>query len=158
MWESVERLISSGKGWFVLIIIGLIVVAVRMGYMKVKTDKIMIGKTSSEKTRLLMKKQSEFAHTSCTAFEKRIPRFDGYNEYLGKYVVEMCFDEIVDWIMINHMEDSPDYIETKQEKIWNIVTNSTVDARMRTDKFKKQVDSFISDLIKRLVTMRDNNL
>ncbi len=84
MWETVERMVQNGDAWFVLIIIGLIIFAAKQGYMKVRTEKILIGRESSEKERLLMKKQSEYAHTECMAFEKELPRFEGYDETLGQ--------------------------------------------------------------------------
>ena len=154
MWESVERLVDTGKGWFVLIIIGLIILAVRMGYMKVKTDKVLIGKSSGENVRLLMKKQAEYAYNACVGFEKRLQHFDGYNPLLGSLIVEKVYDEIVDWIMVNHIDDDKDYIESKQEIIWNIVTSETIDKRMRTEKFRDQCNECIESIIKRLVQMR----
>ena len=156
MWESVERLVDSGKAWFVLIIIFLIIIAVRMGYMKVKTDKVLIGRESGEKVRLLMKKQSEYARIACKGFEKRIPRFDGYDNLLGAFVAEKVYDEIVNWIMVNHIEDNQDYIENKQEIVWDIVSAEIVNDKFRSEKFKKSVDSCIEQIIKRLVQMREN--
>lgn len=155
MWDSVVKLVDSGKGWFVLIIIFLVVVAVRMGYMKVKTDKILIGRSSGEQERLIMKKQSEYAYYACMAFEKEIPRFDGYDAKLGKLVAEKAYDEIVNWIMINHIDDAPYYICNKQEIIWNIVVNETVDKRMRSEKFRDRVNENVEQIIKQLVTIRD---
>ena len=157
MWDSVVDLVKSGNGWLVVLLIAAVIMTVRMGHLKVKTDKLMIGKESGEKQRLLMKKQTEYAKNACIGFEKRIPRFDGYNQYLGTLIVEKVYDEIVDWIMINHIEDDEDYIESKQEIVWNIVTTETLDDRMRSDKFKKQVYSCIEGIIKRLVQMRSRS-
>ena len=155
MWESVERLVESGKGWFVLIIIILIFVAIRMGYMKVKTDKILIGKSGGEQERLIMKKQSEYAHYACMAFEKSIPRFDGYDETLGKLIAEKAYDEMVSWIMINHIDDEEYYISNKQEIIWNLFVNETIDKRMRTEKFREKINNNVEQIIKHLVSIRD---
>lgn len=157
MWESVEKLVSSGKGWFVLIIIGLIIFATRQGYMKVKTEKILIGRDSGEKERLLMMKQTEYAETACEAFEKRIPRFNGYDESLGKLISMKAYAEIIRWVMINHIEDNFDYITNKQEIIWNIVSTEVTNDKFRTDKFKAQVYDCIEQIIKRLVQIRENN-
>ena len=157
MWESVERLAESGKGWFVLIIIGLIIFAVRMGYMKVRTDKILIGRDSGEHERMIMKKQIDFAHTACMAFEKRIPRFEDYNPYLGKYIAELTFDEIVNWITVNHISGDEDYIQIKQDIVWDIITTETISDRMRTDKFKKAVFQNVETIIKKLVQIREND-
>lgn len=154
MWESLVDLVKSGNGWLILLILVMMGITAKMGHLKIKTDKMMIGKESGEKQRLLMKKQTEYAKNACIGFEKRITRFDGYNPYLGALIVEKVYDEIVDWIMINHIEDDEDYIESKQEIVWNIVTTETLDDRMKTDKFRKQVYNCIEGIIKRLVQMR----
>ena len=155
MWESVERLVNSGKAWFVLIIIFLICLAVKLGYMKVKTDKILIGKNGGEQMRLTMLKQSEYAHFACMSFEKQIPRFDGYDDKLGRLIAEKAFDQIVGWIMANHITTEPYYISNKQEIIWNLIVTETVDKRMRTDKFRHAVDENVEQIIKELVSIRD---
>lgn len=155
MWESVERLVNSGKAWFVLIIIFLICLAVKLGYMKVKTDKILIGKTGGEKMRLVMLKQSEYAYYKCMAFEKQIPRFEGYDEKLGKLIAEKAYDQVLGWIIANHIVTEPYYISNKQDIIWNIVVNETVDKRMRTEKFREKIDENVEQIIKQLVSIRD---
>ena len=155
MWESVERLVETGKGWFVLIIIILIVIAIRMGYMKVKTDKILIGKSGGEAERLIMLKQSEYAYYACMAFEKGIPRFDGYDEKLGRLIAEKAYDQMVSFIITNHIVDEPYYIHNKQEIIWNLIVNETIDKRMRTDKFRRMCDDNVEQIIKELVSIRD---
>ena len=156
MWESVERLVETGKGWFILIIIGLIIFAIRQGYVKVKTEKILLGRDSGEKERLLVKKQIEYAHTTCMAFEKRLPRFEGYNEYLGKYIAELIFDEIVNWITVNHIQNSEDYISIKQAIIWDIIVTNTINDAMKTDKIRKKVYENVEMIIVRLVQIREN--
>ena len=92
------------------------------------------------------------------ALEKKIPRFDGYNEYLGKYMAELAFDEIVNWITVNHIQPDEDYISIKQNIIWDLVLAETVDDRVKTDKVKKIVFANIEDIIKRLYQMRVNEM
>ena len=157
MWESLVDIVKSGQGWLIVLLVVAMVITARMGHLKIKTDKLLIGKESGEQQRLLMKTQTEYAHNACIGFEKRIQRFDGYNSLLGEIIVEKVYDEIVDWIMINHIMDDEDYIETKQEIVWNIVTSETIDDRMRTKKFKEQVYDCIEGIIKRLVQMRERS-
>jgi uncharacterized membrane protein len=157
MWESVERLVDSGKGWFVLIIILLMIFAIRQGYMKVRTEKILLGRDSGDKERLLIKKQIDFAHGACMAFEKRIPRFEGYNPYIGKYIAELAFDEIVNWITVNHIQDNEDYIEVKQGIIWDIVVTEAINEHIKSEKVRKIVYQHTEDIIKKLVQIREND-
>jgi hypothetical protein len=59
------------------------------------------------------------------------------------------------WIMVNHIEVAPYYISNKQEIIWNLVVNETVDDRMRTEKFREKVYADVEGIIKQLVAIRD---
>lgn len=157
MWESVERLVASGKGWFVLIIILLVAFATRQGYMKVKTEKILIGRDTSEREQLIRMKQADYAHYACKAFEKEIPRFDGYNENLGRLISEIAYDEVIKWIMANHINDSEYYVANKQEAIWNIIVSETVDKRMRSERFHAVVNENVEQIIKQLISIREDN-
>lgn len=157
MLETVERMVQNGDAWFVLIIVGLIIFAAKQGYMKVRTEKILIGRESSEKERLLMKKQSEYAHSECMAFEKELPRFEGYDETLGQLIAEKVYDEVVNWIMINHIENSEDYIKNKQRIIWNIVTSELISDKLRSKKVKDEIYSHTDSMVKELVKIRTNS-
>ena len=155
MWDAVVEAMKTGNGWLILLVLILVGVTARFGHLKIKTDKILIGKSTSEKERLVMKKQSEFAHYACMGFEKSIKRFDGYDETLGKLIAEKAYDEVMSWIMVNHIEAAPYYISNKQEIIWNLVVNETVDDRMRTEKFREKVYADVEGIIKQLVAIRD---
>lgn len=155
MWDAIVEAMKTGNGWLIIFLFIMAALTARFGHLKIKTDKILIGKNASEQERLLMKKQSEFAHYACMGFEKEIPRFDGYDETLGKLIAEKAYDEVVSWIMINHIEDAPHYISNKQEIIWNLVINETVDKRMRSDRFKERVFYNVESIIKQLVAIRD---
>lgn len=155
MWDALVEAMRTGNGWLIVLLLFAIILTARFGHLKIKTDKILIGKSAGEQERLVMKKQSEFAHYACMGFEKEIPHFEGYNEILGRLIAEKAYDEIVSWIMINHIVDAPYYISNKQEIIWNLVVNETVDKRMRTDKFKDRVYSNVESIIKQLVAIRD---
>lgn len=155
MWESVERLVSTGKGWFVLIIIALVAFAVRQGYMKVKTEKIMIGRDSGEKERSILKNQLEYAYNMCTGFINDIPRFDGFDDFQAKYIIELCYDEIVKWIYFNHIETKNGYIENKQDIIWSIIQTHVSHKKLSSDQFRRQVDEKLVHIIEHLVSIRE---
>ena len=157
MWDSIVQMFESGQGAWVVLTFIMIGITARFGHIKIKTDKILIGRESGEKERLLMKKQIDYAHTACMAFEKRIPRFENYNTYLGKYIAELTYDEIVSWITVNHIQDNDDYIRIKQDIIWDIITTQTISDNMQTEKFRKQVYSNVEQIIRRLVQIRTND-
>lgn len=161
MLEEIGKVISSDSGISLVLLSFLVFISVMIGLkrgrFKLKTDRFTIEGEARDKERLLMKKQTDFVKTTCIGFEKRIPRFEGYDPKLGELVVEKVFDEIVDWIMINHIEDSEDYISIKQDIVWDIVSSEITADQLKTDKFKKQVYTCIEQIIKRLVQIRHHN-
>ena len=155
MWESVERLVQSGKGWFVLIIIALMVFAIRQGYMKVRTEKILIGRDSGEKERLILKNQLEYAYNMCTGFINDIPRFEGFDDFRAKYILELCYDEMVKWIYFNHIENKAGYIENKQDIIWSLVQANVFHKKLSSEQFRSDVDDKVAHIIEHLVSIRE---
>lgn len=161
MWEEIGNAIVSENGFSLVILSILVLLSVfaglKHGRFKLKTDRFTIEGEARDKERLLMKTQKDFVKTTCKGFERRIPRFDGYDPKLGELVVEKVFDEIVDWIMINHIRDDDEYITLKQEIIWDIVSAEIVADELKTDKFKKQCYTCIEHIIKRLVQIRTSD-
>lgn len=155
MVESVERLIQSGKGWFVLAIIFLIIFAVRQGYVKVRTEKMMIGRDCGERERSILKNQIEYAYRMCTGFINEVPRFDGFDEFQAKYIIELCYDELVKWIYFNHIETKNGYIENKQDIVWNIIQTNVSHKKLSSDQFRKKVDDKVAHIIEHLVSIRE---
>ena len=160
MWEAIGDAIASENGMSIAVLAVLtfisVFVGLKHGRIKLKTDRLTIEGEARDKERLLMKKQSECASVACKGFEKRIARFDGYNTLLGALIAEKAYDQIVEWIMANHIRDDQEYITDKQEIIWDIVSAEVVDDRFRSEKFKKQVYECIEHIIRRLVQIREN--
>lgn len=154
--DTLAQIFKDGQGIWVIAGIALIGLIARFGHIKIKTDKILVSRDASEQERTIMKKQIEYAHIACKAFESKIPRFDHYNEYLGSYIMEKTFDEIVNWIAFNHIQDNEDYISIKQEMIWNIITAEAVNDYIKSKHFKKMVDENVEQIVKRLVQIRAN--
>ena len=157
MWEAIIDMFKNGQGIWVIIVFTLLIVAGYLGLVKIKSDKIIFGKGEADRERMIMKKQYEYARNTCEAFEKRIPRFEGYKVELGELISEKALDEIVNWIMFNHIEDSDDYISIKQELIWNVVCKESVDKRIQSDKFKETIYKNVEQVVKRLVQIRHND-
>ena len=154
MIESVERLVMSGKWWFIIIIIGLIIFSVKIGLLKVKTDKIQMGRDFSDEERAIIRNQCESVKKILAAFEQAIPRWNGYDEFRGKYILELLYDEIVNWIIYNHVENKEAYVSLKQEAVWNIVQANVTHKKMRSKEFKQQVDEQVAHIIQRLIDIR----
>lgn len=158
MWEAIEKILISNNGILIallfLILIVLIIFCSRFGLIKIKTDKLTIGRESSELERTIMRNQIEYVEMSIKAFEQRMPKPEGYNVYRGKYITERAFDEIVKWIAFNHIRTDDHYIQIKQASIWNLVQSLTEKNEFQDDSFKESVDKFVVELIKNLVAIR----
>ena len=157
--ETVVEGLESSNGLLIAIVIiilmGIIVVCARNGLVKIHTNKLTIGPNSKENERAIIRAQSYWAHLACEAFLEKIPKdFPEYSEDRSKYVTELVYDEIMQWIMFNHIETSESYIEMKQDMIWKFVIKKTTSPQLHTSKFKKEVYNEVRKLIERLVFIR----
>ena len=156
MWETVGNVLTSGNGVFIaLIVAGLVALCIRNGALKIKTDKVQIGTNAQERERTIMRNQIEWCRLSTSAFEKKMAKFDGYDEYRGKYIAERTFDEMISWIIFNHIENTPAYIEIKQQIVWNLVQSLTERKEFQSERFKKNVYAFVESTIENLVAIRN---
>lgn len=155
MWETIVELAKSGDLWLVVVILVLGFIAARQGYLKYKGDKLSLGRDMSENERTIIKNQTEHAKWYVEAFEKEIPDYEGYDIYHGKYIIEVIYDEVVKWVVFNHIQNTQSYIKIKQRTIWSIVQTMTTEEVMRTSEFKKKVYKGVEELIKDLVAIRE---
>ena len=159
MWEEIKEIINGPNGIIIcillIIIIFLIVRYAKLGLINIKTKNLSVGKTASETERTIMRNQIEWAKLACQAFESKIPRFEGYDIYKGKYIIERVFDECVKWIAFNHIETTDAYISIKQEIIWNMVQSYVENEKLRSKSFKKTVDEYVAYVVTSLVNIRE---
>jgi hypothetical protein len=159
MWEAIGEVFTSGNGAAIAILITIIVILLvfgaKRGLFSIHTDIISVGEEASETERTIMRHQIDFAKQACGAFENQIRKTENYNDYLGKYIIELCFDEIINWIAFNHIECTKTYVALKQDTIWNIVQSHTENPAMKSPQFKKQTDAHIRYIIQRLVDIRN---
>lgn len=160
MWEAIESVFTSGNGPFIglllLIIICLIALNVRSGRLRIRSEHVVIGTDAQEKERSIIRNQSEWLEDAVYAYENQIPGqgTKGYNTFRGKYILEICYKEMLKWILYNHIEESSHYIEIKQKKLWNIILQNVVNEEIRTDDFKDIVYDGVRDIIHNLIKIR----
>jgi hypothetical protein len=160
MWEAIGSVFTSSNGpvigLLLLIIIALIVLNVRSGHLRIRSEHVAIGTDAQEKERNIIRNQSEWLEDAVYAYENQIPGHDtkGYNAFRGKYILEICYKEMLKWILYNHIEESSHYIEIKQKKLWNIILQNVVNEEIKTEDFKDIVYDGVRDIIHNLIKIR----
>ncbi len=159
MWEAIGNIFTSANGVtvgvLILIIIALVFICARLGIVKIKTDKLSVGMNAGEVERTIIRNQIGWVKKACRAFEGQVPQPEGYNQYRTKFILEILLDEIIEWIIFNHIEDKKTYIEIKQDIIWNIVLANVDKKEMRSEKFHKAINEYVEKVIKGLVAVRE---
>lgn len=157
MAEMVEEAFANGHAWLGILAILFMGLASYFGVTKFKNDKIIFGKNERDNEQMIMRKQLDYVEVACMAFEKKIPRFDGYNDKLGEVIALKAYAEISKWVTSNHIEKTETYMRTKKELIWNLIVAETVREEMRSDKFKRKVEENVEQIIVALVQIREDN-
>lgn len=156
--DKVTDALQSDNGWFIailiVIILVLLVMGARHGLIKIKTDKIQVGKNASTMTQRIIQHQQDWVKIAVSAFERKIPKVEDYDEFRGKFLIEKCLNVINSWIVQNHIETTKNYIELKQEMIWNLLLTYTEKDELKSQKFKKEVYAYVEYIIKNLVRIR----
>lgn len=156
MWDTIKTVLTSSNA--IAVIIGIIIVLIILGFfgksglIRLNTDKISIG--ASDKERAIIRQQVEWTELAVRGFERQVPEYDGYNKYKTRWILERLYDEIITWIMFNHIEDTKNYITIKQDKIWNLVQSLVDEPIYTTDEFRDSIFSYVEIIIKKLVVIR----
>lgn len=155
MWNAIEQVLTSSNGVIIsILLVILVIVASKYGLVKVKTDKVTIGRESSEKERIIIMQQSEYVELATTAFERQIPKFESYDRKRGELIVALIQLEMNKWITQNHIKTTTRYISLKQARVWNIVQANTIAEAMEGDEFHEQVNEQVAQVITALVAIR----
>lgn len=157
-FDGLVRLIDSPNfiraATTALITIAIVYLLSRSGLLTIHTKFVTMGIQDREHT--IMRKQLIYAKQACNAFIQYIPRGEEYDEWHGKCVAEYVYDEMVDWIALNHIEATRSYISLRQTAIWNIILAHVDKPEHKTEDFRDVVYKHVEDDIKALVEIRNN--
>lgn len=157
MWESIGNVLTSNNAVAVLItlLILVIVAAVlaKVGIFQFKGKGVTIG--GDEDERAIIRQQTEWTQLFIQSMQQ-LPIFEGSDTYHTLYILEKAFDEVLSWIVFNHISDSENYISIKQEKLWNLIQTLVTDKKFTSTEFKQAIYDNTEVLIKRLVYIRKN--
>lgn len=159
MWEAIRDVLMSTNASMVmaslLILVVIISVLSRRGILSINTKGLTLGADVQERD--IIRQQIEWSHTYIAGLYSYIqPMTDNrYQGYFTKFILEQIFSEVVNWISFNHIKLDSDYVSVKQTVVKYIVFSYDIDPCFRTPKFEKQIDAWVEELIKKLVTIRE---
>lgn len=155
MWEAISQVLTSGNATSVLAFLCLFILIVayfgKKGILKWQTERLTIG--ASENERAIIRQQVEWTELEIDSLVTR-PCFKDADIWRTRFILSKCFDEVLQWIIFNHIKDSSEYIAIKQEKIWNMVQTLVVREDFQNDEFKFFIYEEVEKIIKRLVFLR----
>lgn len=158
MWETIKAVLLSPNASMVmatlLILVVIISVLSRKGILSINTKGLTLGADIQERD--IIRQQVEWTHCYIAGLFSYIQPMSSnkYNGYFIRFILEIVYSEIVDWITFNHIKIDSDYISIKQAKIKAIVYSYDIDPVFRTPKFEKQIDAWTEEVIKKLATIR----
>lgn len=159
MWDAVIKLLSGSNALIILIFLALVTfifaILAKGGFLQIRTSAFSMG--SGARERDIIRQQIEWTYSYVTGLYGEIEADETeYKGYLTKYILERCYDEIVNWISFNHINLDSDYISIKQEKIKSIIrTTQGVRPEYKSKEFEKKVDSWVEEVIRKLVVIRE---
>lgn len=157
MWESISNVLTSGNAVAVLltliVLIVIMAILAKKGIFQFNGKGVTIGDNEDE--RAVIRQQTEWSQLFIQSM-RQLPIFEGSDTYHTLYILEKAFDEVLSWIVFNHISDSENYISIKQEKVWNLIQTLVEDKKFTTDEFKEVIYENTETLIKRLVHIRKN--
>lgn len=158
MWESISTVLTSANAWQVLIFLGIavsiFVILVKSGVIAIKTKHFRIGQAEIE--RETIRRQVEAAHDFIMSIEGKISADTShYNGYFTKFILERVYDKAIEWIMFNHISNTPMYVQDKQDTVCNLVYTFDIGNEFKTPEFKKRMCNWTQELIAKLVQTRE---
>jgi hypothetical protein len=157
MWEAIGKVLMSPNAGIVLagliLVLVLLSVLSRWGLLSINTKGLSLGADIRERD--IIRQQVEWAHSYISGLYSSIqPAESEYGGYFTRFLLELAYSEVVDWISFNHMKLDSEYIAIKQMKIKSIIYSYDIRPEFRTPKFEKQIDAWVEEVIKKLVAIR----
>lgn len=143
----------------VLLLIVAIAVLIKVLNIRISSDHIAIGGEDKKAyyERAVVRNQVNQAKLFTMALENKILAMvdkPSDNGYYAKYILECVYDKIMEWIMYNHIENTDEYIESKQWEIQSLVYSFNPPDQFKTPEFKERMDKWTAEIIGRMVSIR----
>lgn len=163
MWEAISNILTSTNALqtiiSIILVMLIIVVMIKTGMIRIRTKHVQVGKarSASDTERAIIREQCDFTHVYLMGLVSKIKQVTPdllYDGYFTKYILEVAYDEFVRWITFNHIEDSEEYISTKQRKICSLVYSMGIRNEFKTAEFNHRMCNWVEEIIRELVRIR----
>lgn len=155
--KTIGDVLTSPNAIAILVFLGVCLIGglvlIKSGMLQVHTTAVRVGAADTERN--IIRQQMNYVLLHLTALENNLKKPEGYNEYLGKYIIEKVYDEYMDWITFNHLSKSPAYIEVKQLRIIDLIGQYTVKEEFKTDEFIEMMKKDTKQTILALIQIRE---
>ena len=143
----------------VILLVVAICVLSKILKVRVTTSHIQIGgeDKNSYYERAIVRNQVNQAKLFCMALENKINALVEHrttDSYYVKYILECVYDKITEWIMYNHIENTEEYIESKQWEMQSLVYSFNPPGQFKTPEFQERINKWTAEIIGRLVSIR----
>lgn len=142
------------NNYFGLILLSVIIIGFIYGVRKgvIKFNNFGLNIDASERELTIVRNQMQYVNTTMDATIRDLPSDLEY--YRIKYIISKVKDEFETIIIYNHIKDNSDYIELKQEIIYNLIMKLTDNEFFRKPEFKDYIYDLVDKIIRRLVKIR----
>ena len=143
----------------VILLVAAIVILGKILKIKIHTDWFTIGgeDKNSYYERTIVRNQVNQAKLFCMALENKINALVEHKTadgYYVKYILECVYDKMIEWIMYNHIENTDEYIESKQWEMQSLVYSFCPPEQFKTPEFQERINKWTAEIIGRLVAIR----
>ena len=143
----------------VILLVVAICILGKIMHVKVHTSHIQIGGEDKKSyyERAIVRNQVNQAKLFCMALENKINALVEHKTadgYYVKYILECVYDKMTEWIMYNHIENTEEYIESKQWEMQSLVYSFSPPEQFKTPEFQERINKWTAEIIGRLVSIR----
>ena len=163
MWEAISNVLTSANALqtiiSIILVLLILVVMIKTGMIRIRTKHVQVGRprSASDTERTIIREQCDFTHVYLMGLMSKIKQVTPdllYDGYFTKYILEVAYDEFVRWITFNHIEDSEEYVSTKQRKSCSLVYSMGVRDEFKTAEFNRRMCNWVEEIIRELVRIR----
>jgi len=157
MWESIANILTSTNAVAVLTFLCVCiiggVVLVKTNLLQIHTDSVRLGAMDTERN--IIRQQQDYVRLHLKSLENDLDKPEGYNEWLGRFIVMRVYAEYVEWISFNHLSKSEAYIKVKQNKLVDLINQYTYKEEFKTDDFQEFIRKDTRQMILDLIQIRE---